>query len=171
MDTKSRAANPVKSSSREPNVFKEYYCRPEETANAFINGWMRTGDVAYMDQEGFVFIVDRLKDMINSAGLKIWPREVEEILYKHPNVKECAVFGIPHPIFGETAVAAIVGKTGQKPDKEEILAFCKKHMTDYKVPKYIIMMEDLPKSHTGKIQKGDLKQEAIKILESARHGA
>jgi long-chain acyl-CoA synthetase len=154
-----------------PNVFKEYYRNPEETANAFINGWMRTGDIAYMDEEGFVFVVDRVKDMINSAGLKIWPREVEETLYKHPDVKECAVFGIPHPIFGETPVAAIVGKTGAKPDKDGILAYCKEHMSDYKVPKHVIMMEELPRSHTGKILKGDLKEEAGKIIKNSQSKA
>ncbi len=140
-----------------PNVMKEYYRKPEETAEAVCNGWLRSGDIGYMDEEGYVFIVDRLKDMINSAGLKIWPREVEEVIYTHPNVRECAVIGVPHEVFGETVKAVVALKEPGKTTAEEITGLVKERLADYKAPRIVEFMDDLPKNPTGKILKRELR--------------
>ncbi|MFU8855693.1 MAG: long-chain-fatty-acid--CoA ligase [Deferrisomatales bacterium] len=140
-----------------PNVMKEYYRKPEATAEAVVNGWLRSGDIGYMDEEGYVFIVDRLKDMIDSAGLKVWPREVEEVLYAHPNVRECAVIGVPHPVFGESVKAVLALREPGKTSPEEIIAHCKKRLADYKAPRIVEFLDDLPKNATGKILKRELR--------------
>ncbi len=140
-----------------PNVMKEYYRKPEATAEAVVDGWLRSGDIGTMDAEGYVFIVDRLKDMIDSAGLKVWPREVEEVLYAHPNVRECAVIGVPHPVFGESVKALIALKEAGKTSAEEIIAYCKKHLADYKAPRIVEFLAELPKNPTGKILKRELR--------------
>ena len=140
-----------------PNVMKEYYRKPEETAKTIVNGWLRSGDIGYMDEEGYVFIVDRLKDMINSAGLKIWPREVEEVLYTHPNVRECAVIGVPHKVFGETVKAVIALNEPGKTTSEEIINLCKEHLADYKAPRIVEFLDELPKNPSGKILKRELR--------------
>ncbi len=141
-----------------PNVMKEYYRKPEATAETIVDGWLRSGDIGYMDDEGYVFIVDRLKDMINSAGLKIWPREVEEVIYTHPNVRECAVIGVPHEVFGETVKAVIALKEPGKTTAEEIIDLCKKHLADYKAPRIVEFVDELPKNPTGKILKRELRE-------------
>lgn len=140
-----------------PNVMKEYYRKPEATAEAVVNGWLRSGDIGYMDEEGYVFIVDRLKDMIDSAGLKVWPREVEEILYAHPNVRECAVIGVPHPVFGESVKALVALRQPGKTTAEELIAHCKAHLADYKAPRIVEFLDELPKNPTGKILKRELR--------------
>jgi len=140
-----------------PNVMKGYYRKPEATAETVVNGWLRSGDIGYMDEEGYVFIVDRLKDMIDSAGLKVWPREVEEILYAHPNVRECAVIGVPHEVFGETVKAVVALRSPGATSVEEIVAHCKKSLADYKAPRIVEFLEDLPKNATGKILKRELR--------------
>lgn len=146
-----------------PNVMKEYYRKPEETAETIVNGWLRSGDIGYMDDEGYVFIVDRLKDMINSAGLKIWPREVEEVIYTHPNVRECAVIGVPHEVFGETVKAVIALKEPGRTTAEEIIELVKKHLADYKAPRIVEFLDELPKNPTGKILKRELKEREKKL--------
>lgn len=98
---------------RGPNVMLGYWDRPEETAEAIRDGWFHTGDIGYVDEDGYLYIVDRLKDMINAAGYKIWPREIEEILYEHPAIRECAVVGVPDPRTGEAARAVVVRKAVQ----------------------------------------------------------
>lgn len=142
---------------RGPNVMKEYYRKPVETLDAVVRGYLRSGDIGYMDDEGYVFIVDRLKDMINSSGLKIWPREVEELLYTHPNVRECAVIGVPHEVFGETVKAVIALKEPGKTTAEEIIALCKEKLADYKAPRIVEFLDELPKNPTGKILKRELR--------------
>ncbi|GAB4261458.1 MAG: long-chain fatty acid--CoA ligase [Deferrisomatales bacterium] len=141
-----------------PNVMKEYYRKPEATAEAIVDGWLRSGDIGYMDEEGYVFIVDRVKDMINSAGLKVWPREVEEVLYTHPNVRECAVIGVPHEVFGETVKAVIALKEPGATTAEDLVALCKKHLADYKAPRIVEFVDELPKNPTGKILKRMLRE-------------
>lgn len=141
-----------------PNVMKEYYNDPEATAETLVDGWLKTGDVGVMDEEGYFSIVDRLKDMVNSAGLKIWPREVEEVLYRHSAVSECAVVGRPDPVYGESVVACVVVRPGESLDAEEIVSFCKEKMASYKAPKVVEFMDELPKSATGKILKTDLRE-------------
>lgn len=143
-----------------PGVMKGYWKRPEETAVALRNGWLHTGDIGTMDEEGYVFIVDRVKDMINAAGFKVWPAEVEQLLYKHPAIKELAVYGMPHPKKGEAVRAAIVLKEGAKATSEELIAYCRENMANYKVPAVIDFLDELPKSATGKILKRVLRDQA-----------
>ncbi len=143
-----------------PNVMKGYYNNPEATADAIVDGWLKTGDVGMMDEEGYFFIVDRIKDMVNSAGLKIWPREVEEVLYLHEAVAECAVIGVPDPVFGENVKACIVLRAGADVSGEQIIVYCKSQLASYKAPKSVEFMDALPKSATGKILKTELRRMA-----------
>lgn len=142
-----------------PGVMKGYWDRPADTAKALRGGWLHSGDTGIMDDEGYVFIVDRVKDMINAAGFKIWPAEVEQFLYRHSAVKELAVFGVPHPVKGEAVRAAIVLKDGVRVGTEEILAFCRENLAAYKVPASIEFVQELPKSATGKILKRVLRDQ------------
>lgn len=144
---------------RGPNVMKEYFGKPVETAEAVTpDGWLRTGDVGYLDEEGYLFLVDRIKDMINNAGLKVWPRQVEEVLYCNPNVRECAVIGVPHPVFGETVKAVVALFTPGSITEEELKAYVASRLSDYKVPRMIEFVEALPKNATGKILKRELRK-------------
>jgi long-chain acyl-CoA synthetase len=143
-----------------PGVMQGYWNRPTDTAKALRNGWLHSGDTGTMDDEGYVFIVDRVKDMINAAGFKIWPAEVEQFLYRHPAVKELAVFGVPHPEKGEAVRAAIVLKDGAQVTGEQIIAYCREHLASYKVPASVEFIQELPKSATGKILKRVLRDQA-----------
>jgi long-chain acyl-CoA synthetase len=141
-----------------PNVMKGYYNDPVATAETLVNGWVRTGDVGVLDEEGYLSLVDRIKDMVNSAGLKIWPREVEEVLYAHEAVEECAVIGVPDPVFGESVKACIVLRSGATLCAEDVIVYCKEQLASYKAPKIVEFMESLPKSPTGKILKTELRK-------------
>ena len=143
---------------RGPNVMIGYWNRPEETAQALRGGWFHTGDVGYVDADGYFFLVDRLKDMVNSAGFKIWPREVEEALYRHPAVQECAVLGAPDPVMGEVVVAFVVLQPDARARAEEIETFCREHVSAYKVPRKVLVVPELPKSPTGKLLKRVLRE-------------
>jgi long-chain acyl-CoA synthetase len=147
-----------------PGVMKGYWNKPEETARALRNGWLHSGDIGTMDEQGYFFIVDRVKDMINAAGFKIWPAEVEQYLYRHPAIKELAVYGIPHPEKGEAVCAAIVLKDGMQATGEEITAYCKENLANYKVPKRIQFVKELPKSATGKILKRTLRKKNAELM-------
>jgi long-chain acyl-CoA synthetase len=145
---------------RGPQIMKGYWGNPEATETALAGGWFHTGDVVRMDEEGYFFIVDRLKDMINSGGYKVWPREVEEVLYTHPEVRMAMVFGVSDDYYGETVKACIVLKEEAKETitKEEITAFCKKKMASYKVPKHIEFRDSLPISAQGKMLRRLMKE-------------
>jgi long-chain acyl-CoA synthetase len=136
-----------------PGVMKGYWNKPEATAEAMRNGWLHSGDTGTMDEDGFFYIVDRMKDMINAAGFKVWPAEVEEYLYRHPAVEELAVYGLPDPVKGEMVCANIVLKKDVRTTSEEIIAYCQENMAAYKVPKMVTFVDELPKSATGKILK------------------
>ena len=142
-----------------PGVMQGYWQRPEETAKALKNGWLHSGDTGTMDEDGYVFIVDRVKDMVNVAGFKVYPAEVEQVLYRHEAVQELAVYGIPHESKGEVVKAAVVLKEGKTTDEKEIAAFCKKHLAAYKVPAEIRFVDEIPKSATGKILKRVLRDQ------------
>jgi long-chain acyl-CoA synthetase len=142
---------------RGPGVMQGYWNKPDETRRALRNGWLHSGDIGMMDDEGYVFIVDRVKDMINVSGFKVWPAEVEQFLYKHPAVQEVAVYGLPHPEKGEMVVAAIVPRAGAGIAEEEIIAYCRRHMAAYKAPARVDFVSELPKSATGKILKRTLR--------------
>lgn len=143
-----------------PNIMQGYWKRPEETASIFFEGWMHTGDVGMMDEEGYFYVLDRSKDMIVASGFNIYPREVEEVLLQHPSIAEAAVIGIPHEYRGETVAAVIALKPGVAPTektRDEIIAYCKNTLTPYKVPKFIEFRENLPKTIIGKVLKRELK--------------
>ena len=145
---------------RGPNVMLGYWNRPAESVEALRGGWFHSGDVGYTDDDGYVYIVDRTKDMINSAGFKIWPREVEEVLYQHPAIAECAVYGAPDPVKGEVPRAAVVLAAGHAASGEELDAYCRQHLAAYKVPRTFELVPALPKSATGKILKRVLRDQA-----------
>ncbi len=145
---------------RGPNVMKGYYRMPEESHAALRDGWLYTGDLARVDEEGYFYIVDRKKDMILVGGYNVYPREVEEVIYNHPDVVEVAVFGVPDPNQGEAVVSYVVSKN---PDltKEELLDYCKEHLAKYKIPKLIEFIDELPKNTTGKILRMALKAKVV----------
>lgn len=142
-----------------PQVMKGYWNRPEDTAKALRNGWLYTGDLARMDEDGFFYIVDRKKDIIIAGGYNIYPREVEEVLYEHPKVQEAVVAGVPHEYRGETVKAFVVLKEGQSATEEEIIAHCRQRLAPYKAPKMIEFRQDLPKTSAGKLLKRVLVEE------------
>jgi long-chain acyl-CoA synthetase len=145
---------------RGSNVMLGYWNRPEETRAAMRGGWFHTGDIGYLDDDGYLYLVDRVKDMINAAGLKIWPREVEEVLYRHPAVRECAVVGMPDELRGEVAKAFMVLRPGAAVSPAELDAHCRASLATYKVPRIYEVVDELPKSPSGKILKRVLRAAA-----------
>ena len=142
---------------RGPNVMKGYLGREEDTKEALRSGWLHSGDIGYYDEEGYFYIVDRVKDMINVAGFKVYPREVEEVLFKHPAVKEAAVIGVPDPVKGEGVKAYIVLKEGMEMSEEDIIDYCKARIASFKAPRCVEFIDSLPKSPSGKILKKELR--------------
>ncbi len=147
---------------RGPQVMKGYWNRPEETALTLRDGWLHTGDIARMDEEGYFYIVDRKKDMILASGFNIYPREVEEVLFRHPKVKEVAVIGVPHPYRGETVKAFVVPKEGETLTAEEIIQFCRQNMAKFKCPTEVEFRTELPKTFVGKVLRRVLREEELK---------
>ena len=147
-----------------PNVMKGYWNRPEETQKTLKDGWLFTGDLAKMDEDGYFYIVDRKKDMIIAGGYNIYPREVEEVLYQHEAVQEAAVVGVPDPYRGETVAAFLVLKPEYqgKVSEKDIERFCRQNLAAYKVPRIIQFRESLPKSSVGKILRRELREEFAK---------
>lgn len=143
---------------RGPSIMKEYYKKPEETKEAFHGGWLHTGDLVRMDEEGFLYHVDRKKDIIIRGGFNISSVEVEEILFKHPAVLEAAVVGKPHKVLGEDVKAFLVLKRGEKATQQEIIDFCKTQLADFKVPREIVFLDALPKNTMGKVLKAALHE-------------
>lgn len=143
---------------RGPNVMLGYYNLPEESDEALRNGWLHTGDLAYKDEDGYLFIVDRKKDMVIVSGLNVYPREVEEILYKYPSIREAAAIGVPDKSRGESLRAYVVLKEDMKLDKKDLIAFLKENLAQFKIPREIVEIETLPKNATGKILKKELRQ-------------
>ena len=145
---------------RGPGVMIGYWRKPQETEQALRGGWLHSGDIGTMDDEGYVRIVDRVKDMINVAGFKVWPAEVENVLYRHPAVRELAVYGQAHPETGEQVRAAVVLRSGATTTAQALIAFCRERLAVYKAPERIDFVTDLPKSATGKILKRLLRARA-----------
>lgn len=148
-----------------PQVMKGYWNRPEDTEETLRNGWLYTGDLGYMDEKGYFYIVDRKKDMIIASGFNIYPREIEEVLYEHPAVQEAVVAGIPDPYRGETVKAYIVLKEDHSVTEKEMDHFARKHLAAYKVPKLYEFRDELPKTTVGKILRRQLVEEERKKLE------
>ncbi|MGC8491020.1 MAG: long-chain-fatty-acid--CoA ligase [Syntrophobacteraceae bacterium] len=145
---------------RGPQVMAGYWKRERETGEAIRDGWLYTGDLATMDSEGYVFIVDRKKDLVISGGYNVYPREIEEVLYEHPKVLDAAAIGVPHAQKGEAVKVYVVAKQGQSLDRDEILAWCKEKLAAYKVPKEVEITEALPKTIVGKVLRRELRSGA-----------
>ncbi len=145
-----------------PQVVAGYWEKAEETEKALGGGRLRTGDVGYMDAEGWFYIVDRKKDQINVSGYKVWPREVEDVLYQHPAVREAAVVGVPDTYRGETVKAIVSLRPGQTAEPAELIAFCKERMAAYKYPRLLDIIDELPKTVTGKVLRRELRDEAAR---------
>ena len=142
-----------------PQVMKGYWNRPEDTEQSLKDGWLLTGDLGYMDEEGYFYIVDRKKDMIIAGGFNIYPREIEEVLYEHPAIQEVVAAGIPDPYRGETVKVYIVLKEGAEATEEELDAYARKHLAAYKIPRLYEFRKELPKTAVGKILRRALVDE------------
>ncbi|MFJ2904801.1 class I adenylate-forming enzyme family protein [Streptomyces sp. NPDC087212] len=142
---------------RGPQVVPGYWRRPEATAETFPDGELRTGDIGFMDPQGWLYVVDRKKDMINASGFKVWPREVEDVLYTHPAVREAAVVGVPDGYRGETVKAYISLRPGAEVAPEEFAAYCKERLAAYKYPRQVEILPELPKTASGKILRRELR--------------
>lgn len=140
------------------SLMQEYWKRPEETEEAMVEGFLRTGDIGYYDENGFVYIVDRKKDMIITGGENVFPRDIEEVLYRHPAVGEAAVIGIPDPVWVEKVHAVVALKKGISCTADELIAFCKENLARYKAPKSVDFVDALPKNPQGKILKRELRE-------------
>jgi len=143
---------------RGENILKGYYKNPEATASAFRNGWFHTGDIGYRDPDGFFYIVDRKSDMIIRGGENIYPREIDEVLYQHPSVSAAAAIGVSDPLYGEEVAAFIVLRDGATATENEIIAFCRQQLADYKCPKTVRFVKEIPKGPTGKLLKRELSR-------------
>jgi long-chain acyl-CoA synthetase len=140
------------------NVMKGYWKRPDATAAAIdADGWFRTGDIATVDDDGYFYIVDRKKDMVIRGGYNVYPREIEEVLYEHPAVREAAVIGVPHDTLGEEVGAAVALKTGADATPDELRAYVKERVAAYKYPRHVWIVGELPKGPTGKILKREIE--------------
>jgi long-chain acyl-CoA synthetase len=140
-----------------PQIVAGYWNKPDETANALPGGALHTGDVGYMNSDGWFFIVDRKKDQINAGGYKVWPREVEDALYEHPEVREAAVVGIPDEYRGETVKAFVSLKAGATATREEIIAFTKERLAAYKYPRDVEILDEIPMTASGKVLRRELR--------------
>jgi long-chain acyl-CoA synthetase len=144
-----------------PQVMQGYWNQPEETETTLLDGWLRTGDVARMDEQGYFYIVDRKKDLILSAGFNVYPREVEEVLHQHPKVQEAAVIGLPDGVRGEKIAAYLMLVPGETATAAEIRSFCRERLAPYKQPRKIVFRDDLPKSLVGKVLRRRLREDAL----------
>jgi long-chain acyl-CoA synthetase len=143
--------------TRGPQVVPGYWRKPQETENAIPDGELHTGDIGFMDEQGWFYVVDRKKDQINAAGYKVWPREVEDVLYEHPAVREAAVVGVPDSYRGETVKAFVSLKAGESTDEPTLIAFCRQRMAAYKYPRHVEIIDELPKNAAGKVLRRELR--------------
>jgi long-chain acyl-CoA synthetase len=141
---------------RAPQIMVGYWQSPTETANMIRNGWVYTGDLGYLDEDGYLFIVDRKKDLIKPSGFQVWPREVEEVIATHPAVAEVSVAGVPDDYQGEVGKAWIVLRPDQQVTADEIRAYCREKLAAYKVPKHVEFRDSLPKTMVGKVLRREL---------------
>ncbi len=154
-----------------PNVMKEYYKNPEATAEVLKSGWLHTGDLGYVDNDGHVYIVDRKKEMIIRGGQNVYPKEIEGVLYRHPAILEAAIVGLPDKVWGEEVAAFIVLKPSEKIERTDLVGYCKQNMAGYKCPRKVFFVEELPKTATGKIQKGKIVEQYLtEQVEMAEEG-
>jgi long-chain acyl-CoA synthetase len=147
--------------TRGPAVTPGYWQRPEETAAALPDGWLRTGDVGKRDEQGWFYLVDRIKDMINVSGFKVWPREVEDALFRHPGLADAAVVGAPDSYRGEIPVAYVVARAGAGLDEEAVITHCREQLAAYKSPRRVVFVAEIPKTLTGKALRRDLREREL----------
>jgi acyl-CoA synthetase (AMP-forming)/AMP-acid ligase II len=145
--------------TRSDLVMRGYWNQPDKTEEALREGWLHTGDIGYLDEDGYLYLVDRKHDKIITGGLNVYPREVEEALSTHPAVAQVAVFGVNDPFWGEAITAAVVVREGKKVTTQELMQFCKEHLAGYKRPKKIYFLKDLPKNLYGKVLRKELKKQ------------
>ncbi|MEO6049923.1 MAG: long-chain fatty acid--CoA ligase [Pyrinomonadaceae bacterium] len=150
---------------RGENILKGYFKNEEATAKAFRNGWFHTGDIGYRDADGFFYIADRKSDMIIRGGENIYPREIDDLLYKHPAVASAAVIGVPDELYGEDVAAFVVLTQGAQVTSDDLMAFCREHLADFKCPKTVYFLDEIPKGPTGKL----LKRELAKLLSTGQN--
>ena len=143
-----------------PQVIPGYWNRPEESAEALPGGALKTGDVGFMDEDGWFYVIDRKKDMINASGYKVWPREVEDVLYSHPAIREAAVVGVADEYRGETVKAVVSLRPGTEADEAELIAYCKERLANYKYPRMVEIVDQLPVTTTGKIMRRTVRDRA-----------
>ena len=146
---------------RGPNIMKGYLNKPEEPRTIFWDKWFRSGDIGMIDENGYLYLVDRLKDMIINGGENVYPKEIEEMLYTRPEVKECAIIGLPDKEYDERVTAFIIHKKGRQFDPVDLKTYLKIRLSPFKVPKEFISVLELPKSSTGKIMKRELKRQVL----------
>ncbi|MFH1623832.1 MAG: AMP-binding protein, partial [Pseudomonadota bacterium] len=139
------------------NMMKGYWELPQATAETIRGGYVRTGDLATVDEEGYIYLVGRKKDIINSDGKTIFPGEVEDVIYRHPSVSQVAVIGVPDAKLGESVKAVVVLKGGMRAEEEEILSFCREHLAAHAVPRSVTFVDELPRNPSGKILKRELR--------------
>ncbi|MEJ2234535.1 MAG: long-chain fatty acid--CoA ligase [Syntrophobacterales bacterium] len=147
-----------------PQVMKGYWNMPEETAETLKDGWLYTGDIAHIDEDGYVFIVDRKKDMIIAGGFNIYPRDIDEVLYEHPKIVDAVTIGVPDEYRGETVKVFVVLKPGEALTEEEVIAHCKQKLAAYKVPRLVEFREELPKTMVGKVLRKELRAEELRKI-------
>ncbi len=151
---------------RSPHLISEYYNDPEKTADAFRNGWFHSGDLGRLDEDGYLYVVDRKKDMIKTGGENVASREVEEAIFRHPDVAEVAVIGLPHPTWIEAVTAVVVPRAGADLTAEAVIGYCREHLAGFKAPKQVVITAALPKNASGKILKRDLRIEHEQLYEA-----
>jgi acyl-CoA synthetase (AMP-forming)/AMP-acid ligase II len=144
--------------ARGPNIFKGYWNREQETAQALRGGWFHTGDMGKVDADGYYTIVDRKKDMVIVSGYNVYPIEVENVLLRHPKILDAAIIGIPDEYQGESVKAVIVTRPGQTLEAKEVSDYCREHLAAFKVPRHVEFRSELPKSPTGKVLKRELRK-------------
>lgn len=147
--------------TRGPNITPGYWNRPDATADAFVDGWLRTGDAARCDDEGYIYIVDRWKDMYISGGENVYPAEVENVIYQLPGIVEAAVVGVPDDRWGESGVAVVVLADGADLDRESLITHCAQHLAKFKVPAQMVVVDELPRNATGKVRKRELRSQLV----------
>ncbi|MFC4003178.1 class I adenylate-forming enzyme family protein [Prauserella oleivorans] len=153
---------------RSPSVCGHYWGKPEETAQTFVDGWCRTGDLARITGDGYIYIIDRLKDMIVSGGENVYPAEIENVLAEHPGIVECAVVGVPDAKYDETPCAVIVRDARHAVAEEEVIAYCRAHLAGYKCPRHVVFVDTLPRNASGKILKRQLREEYQRLGSAAQ---
>jgi long-chain acyl-CoA synthetase len=163
------AKEPGEVQFRGPSVVPGYWHDEASTASALSgDGWLSTGDIGYVDEDGYLFLVDRKKDVIIRGGYNVFPREVEEVLYAHPDVLEAAVVGVPHPTLGEEIAALVVGRPGAVPDPDALRAYARERVAAYKYPRHVLLVDSLPKGPTGKILKREINVQALQRSDGSK---